>query len=116
MKINRKKSLKTNFKQKTIFKIDQYCIKTGAKKKYDHLINNYFKIDITDQEKMVIEAQIETLKFFLENADFNRLRGLYPELNGFNEVQITLATPDNCRDMTILYNGKTIKPEWKDEL
>ncbi len=63
--------------------------------------------------KKNIETQIEALKFFLENIDFSKLRTMYPELSGINELSITFMIPENFYETKIEYNYKTIKPEWK---
>jgi len=98
---------------KIVIELKHHCIKTGAKRKYSKLINRYFSRNLSDPEKIKIEAQIEALKFFLENADFNRLRGVYPELSGFDELSITLMIPDNHHEMKIAYNNRIVKPEWR---
>mmetsp|Transcript_4917 Transcript_4917/g.2744 ORF Transcript_4917/g.2744 Transcript_4917/m.2744 type:complete len:103 (+) Transcript_4917:8612-8920(+) len=95
-----------------ILTLKQHCIKTAAKRRYEQLINKCFSNKCSDHEKMLIEPEIEALRFFLDNADFVRLRGIYPELSGFNELPITLLIPDNQHEMKIIYNGKIIKPEW----
>jgi len=93
--------------------LKQHCIKTGAKRRYSKLINQYFSYTLSDHEKMEVEKQIEVLKFFLENADFNKLRGIYPELSGFDELPITLMIQENHSEMKIVYNDIIIKPEWR---
>ncbi len=98
---------------KIALKLQKYCIKTGAKRKYNKLINQYFNCALSGQEKMTIEAQIEALKFFLENADFIRLRGLHPELSGVDELSITLIIAEKYHEMTIAFNGKIIQPVWR---
>jgi len=59
----------------------------------------------------VVEAQIEALKFFLENANFERLRSSYPELSGIGELFITLMIPENHHKMEIAFNDIIIKCE-----
>ncbi len=93
--------------------LKQHCIKTGAKRKYNKLIHQYFSNTLSDKVKKEVEAQIEALKFFLENADFNRLRSVYPEFSGFDELSITLMIPKNHLEMEIAYNDITIRPEWR---
>ncbi len=95
-------------------KLAKHCIKTGAKRKYDKLISRYFNdISLSNQEKMLIEGQIAALKFFLENANFNQLRGVYPELSGLDELSIRLVIPENNREIEIAYDDRIIKPEWR---
>ncbi|MBT3310578.1 MAG: hypothetical protein HN737_12960 [Desulfobacterales bacterium] len=94
-------------------KLKHHCIKTGAEKKYNKLIKQYFISTLSELKKVDIEAQIEALKFFLENADFNRIRAAYPELSGFDELSITLMIPENHHEIKIAYKDIIINPEWR---
>ncbi|MCP3901742.1 MAG: hypothetical protein GY707_18690 [Desulfobacteraceae bacterium] len=91
----------------------RHCIKTGVKKKYSKLINQYFSSTLSCREKKEIEAQIQALKFILENINFSRLRTIYPELSGINILSITLMIPENYNELKIAYHDKIIEPEWK---
>ena len=93
--------------------LKQHCIKTGVKRRYSKLLNRYFNNVISDQEKVEIETKIEALKFFLENADFDQLRFVYPELSGFDELTIMLKIPENHHEITIAYKDRIINPEWR---
>ena len=61
----------------------------------------------------MIEGEIEALKFFLENVDFSRLRSVYPELSGADDVHLKLVIPEHHREMKIVYNDRIIQPEWR---
>ncbi len=94
-----------------VITLRRHCIKTGIKRRYNQLINQYFCNTLPDQEKIKIEVQIEALKFFLENADFEHLRRIYPELSGIDELSVTLIIPKNHNEITIAYDDRIIKPE-----
>ncbi len=47
------------------------CIETVARNEYRRCINEFFRLDRSNPE---LEARLETLQRFLEQADFRRLR------------------------------------------
>ena len=91
----------------------RHCIKTGVKRKYSKLINQYFSSKLSCQGKKEIETQIKALKFMLENINFSKLRAIYPELSGINILSITFMIPGNHNELKIAYHNKIIEPEWK---
>ncbi|MCK5784731.1 MAG: hypothetical protein KAH06_09795 [Desulfobacterales bacterium] len=93
--------------------LKNHCIQTGAKKEYERLLSSYFGNTCSENEKSVIEAKIDVLKFFLENADFPFIRGNYQELCGTCELPVRLVVPEDYSKMKIKYDDKEIKPEWK---
>jgi len=94
-------------------KLKRHCIKTAAKTEHNRLVMRYFSSDYPDNEKTVIEAQIEALKFFLEKADFARIRSVHPGLSGTGELPVSLKVPESLREMKIVFNGNKVRPEWK---
>ncbi len=97
---------------KIFLPLKKHCIETGAKKEYGRLLNIYFSNTCSENENAVIEEKIEALKFFLENADFSRIRGDYSELCGTYELTVKLNIPGDYSRMNIEYDNKEIKPEW----
>ena len=90
---------------KILLDLNQHCIQTAVKRKYNQLISIYFKSNRTENKKTV-EAEISLLKQALENLDFAWLRATYPELRGGGpeEIEISSGTDNN---ITILINGRT---------
>lgn len=103
------------------FKLNKYCIKTGARKAYEKLVKAYFQSaprneianELSENELTELELKIEGMKFFLENADFGYLRSTYPELNGSDNSLVKLIISDYPHNIQINCNGKIIRPEWK---
>jgi len=95
--------------------LNHHCIETGAKKKYEQLIKHYFSQRCSSAHKLLIERQIEALRFFLEHADFPTLRNLYPKLDGTHKLYVVLKISNNIRDIWIIINDKIVQPEWKDK-
>ena len=96
-----------------ILSLKKHCIETAAKKSYEQLIQSYFKNKGDDPS--VLEARIDALKFFIERADFARLRTDYPELSGNVQLPITLSIPEEFESMEIVMKDKRIQPEWKEK-
>jgi hypothetical protein len=94
-------------------KLKNYCIKTAAKKKHEKLLGRYLNNKYSYHEKSVLEVQMEALRFFLENADFQVLRSVYTELSGCQESSVSIRIPENKQDMEIVCNGRIIKTKWK---
>ncbi len=92
-------------------KLDEYCIETAAKKMYEHCLRKYFqKHQGTSSEELVLlETQIESLKYFLEHADFRFLRSQHPALNGFKGARVILVISQNKDAITIRCNTLIIK-------
>ena len=74
-------------------------------------MRGYFKASVSERESS--EARIEALLFFLENADFGFLRTRYPELNGGNDLCISLRIVPDPYLMSIGWDRNQIIPEWK---
>jgi hypothetical protein len=100
-------------KMQIIINLKKHCIETEIKKEYERLIKRYFDKKRFNDEKAFIEERIEPLKFFIEHADFSFLRKNYPELNGANDLQVVLNIPDQFFQTKIVFNNKTVTPEWK---
>ena len=90
--------------------LKKHCIETEAKRTYERLLNRYFDKSLSDHDRAILQEQIEGIKFFLEHADFRRLRSQYPELDGKHTIRLTLKIPKNRYDMIITYNGVKIAP------
>lgn len=86
------------------FDLCRHCIETEAKRLYNRFVSQYFKSQTGRQE---IEKKIEILKFFLEKADFARIRNTFPELSGNCDADITL-TVNKENQIIITINGKEI--------
>ncbi|MCF8069124.1 MAG: hypothetical protein K9L30_11110 [Desulfobacterales bacterium] len=93
--------------------LKNHCIETGIKKQSEQLIKKYFKKNITDDKKSIIEVQIDALKFILEHADFQKLRHNYPELCDNDETPVKIIIPDNYFKIIIMCYNQKISPPWK---
>lgn len=91
--------------------LDHYCIETAAKKAYEASLREYFrsKCGASVAALNLIEERIESLKFFLEHADFGSLRGQHPELNGNAHATVFLVVPDDGGAAAIRCGGRTIE-------
>ncbi len=91
--------------------LKHYCIETAAKKAYEACLREYFqgKCGSSVAALSSIEARIESLKFFLEHADFGSLRSQHPELNGNAHTTVFLVVPDDGGAAAIRCGGQTIK-------
>ncbi|MBW1650883.1 MAG: hypothetical protein JRJ44_09485 [Deltaproteobacteria bacterium] len=96
---------------KIVLDLRGFCIKKSAEKKYERALNKYFNKKISEDKKAAIEKEIEALKFFLQNADFSKLRGRYKELSGVKNIRVALLV--GKQDYKIVLNDKIIKPYWK---
>ncbi len=94
-----------------VLSLKNHCIETAAKKEYERLIQGYFKNKL--KGKSWLEVRIEALKYFLERADFSRLRSFYPELCGSVELPIKLKIPEDFQELKIIVKDRTIHPKWK---
>ncbi|MDM8556191.1 hypothetical protein QUF75_15820 [Desulfococcaceae bacterium HSG7] len=99
-------------------KLNKYCIETAAKKAYEYFLSECFKKnhDPTVEEQIVLETRIESLKYFLENADFRFLRSQHPELNGLKGAKVFLVIPQNKNAITVRCNTQIITPKWRNEI
>jgi hypothetical protein len=93
-------------------RIKKHCIETAAKKEYERLVLDCLKKKSATRLR-VVEAQMNGLKYFLENADFAKLRHRYTELRGNAEQPVMLKIPEDYRGLTIMIDEREIKPEWK---
>lgn len=92
-----------------------YCIETASKRMYETCISRYFNPLLPEQDKEILEYQIEVLKFFLEHADFRKLRHKHPELtSGTVKKNIRLIVADHPKDWIIICDDKKFEPEWKE--
>lgn len=94
-----------------IIDISRHCIETASKKKYNSLINQYFKAETTDIEKCIIEKQIIALVYFLENADFSDLRNRYSKTGSLSTISV-LIIPENLENMHIKFDTAMFYPVW----
>ncbi len=90
--------------------LTKYCIETASRKAYERLIRKLMKRQCADQ--MLIEAQLEILQYFLENADFSYLRSEYKILGGIDPVRITLEVQGDPKHLIILVGDQKIQPRW----
>jgi len=90
--------------------ISRLCIETAAQKKYESLIRQYFKAKTLDKEKNILEKQINALKYFLEKADFSKLRNFCSNA-GSIEIMAVLIVPRQIEDMHVCLNNKTFSVE-----
>jgi hypothetical protein len=95
--------------------IRNHCIETETKRQYEKLIKHYFSRLCSDADKPVMEFQIEALKFFLEHADFPKLRSAHPELACGGDNLAVLKIPKNFYDIRIIMNKKSLPPRWTDK-
>ncbi len=93
--------------------LKKHCIETEAKKMYERLIKQYFKKNGLEEEKKQIESTLESLKFFLEHADFPKIRSAYPELSGTTGLSVTLRIPRKAHDARIIINNQAVPPIWR---
>ena len=99
------------------FDLTNHCIETAAKKNYERLIRRYLKKETLPEEKAGIEDRMEILKYFLEHADFPRLRSRYPLLSGNHSHQVVISVGEGNKDITLKVNDTMIdmtkEKEWK---
>ncbi len=99
---------------KIVLDLKKHCIQTEIKKQYERCIRDYFSKHHAPEDESVLDIKIEALKFFLEHADFPRLRGQYPELNGSHEITVLLDIADDFYNIKIMTDDHEIHPEWQD--
>lgn len=93
--------------------LTKHCIETETKKAYERLIKQYFNKNTSNKDKNRIESTLEKLKFFLEHADFPKMRSAYPELGGASDLSVSLHIPENVQKAILTFNGRSVPPEWK---
>ena len=86
------------------------CIETNAKRTYESLLRKYFRMPNTDQQRRLLERQIEGLKFFLEHVDFRYMRANYAQLNGQSPTVVTLKIAPGLHDIEIDSSDGCIRP------
>lgn len=91
--------------------LSRHCIETASKKKYEQMIIQYFKTPGGDGEKSATEHHISALKYFLEKADFSKLRALCSKIDSNREA--VLIVPQNFEGMHICINQTILYPKWK---
>jgi len=97
-----------------ILDLTSHCIETASKKKYEHLIRQYFKPTATRKEKLVLEDQISALKYFLEKADFSELRNHCSNSNSIKKKAV-LIVAQPFKKIHIRFNKATFYPTWKSK-
>ena len=99
-------------------KLNKYCIETAAKKAYEHFLSKCFKknYSASAEEQILLETRIDSLKYFLEHADFRFLRSQHPELNGFKGASVILVIPQNENATTIICGTQIITPQWRKDI
>ena len=85
--------------------LSKHCIETELKRLHNKSVSQYFKSG-TDPK---LEKQIEIITKLLEQCDFARLRSMFPELAGNQEIMAELKVDKNDR-IIIFFNGRTIDP------
>ncbi len=88
--------------------LKKHCIETETKRVYERLISCYFQKSCSEQEKPVLETQIDGIRFFLENADFRDLRSRYDELSDNLKNRVILRIGEDRQKMEIACRGKAI--------
>ena len=84
--------------------LNNHCIETELKKKYNQSISKYFKNKSSDTD---LERQIENLNVALTTLDFGRLRKEFPALAGHHSDDVIFSF-DDAGKIHILINGKPI--------
>lgn len=97
-----------------ILDLTRHCIETASKKKYEHLIRQYFKTTAIQKEKFILENQISALKYFLEKADFPELRN-HCNNSDLIEKKAVLIVSQPFEKMHICFNNTILYPTWKNE-
>ena len=87
--------------------INRLCIETAAQKKYEGLIRQYFKGKALDKKKVALEKQINALQYFLEKADFSKLRNFCSNVGSVKTMAV-LIVPEKVEDMHVRLNNKTL--------
>jgi hypothetical protein len=100
------------------FNLKDHCVETEGKQMYERMIRCYLSKSCTEEEKSAIESQMDLLKYFLENADFRKIRSAYPSLAGNGDVAgVILDLCEEKKDMTMIVNRERfiVKKEnvWK---
>ncbi|OQY00806.1 MAG: hypothetical protein B6I26_05875 [Desulfobacteraceae bacterium 4572_130] len=100
-----------------ILNLSSHCIETASKKKFEHLIRQYFKKNITEKEKIIIEKQIAALKYFLEKADFSKLRNYCADCgaSGSIKTKAVLIITQHFKNMHIRFNNAILYRFWKNK-
>ncbi|WP_299983053.1 hypothetical protein [Desulfobacula sp.] len=75
-----------------ILNLTRHCIETASKRKYEHLIRQWFKLADTDKKRIPIEQQITALKYFLEKAEFSDLRNRCNKINPAEKKAVLIVS------------------------
>lgn len=89
------------------------CIQKESESRCEALIKDYFRKNVSEHEKEIMEQKLSALKFFLETVDFPRLRAAFPELAPSGEspgVQVGLTISQSVNEVKLHLNGQTIRP------
>ena len=73
-----------------VLHLDGHCVKTTAHREFLRLVNEFMEL-LTEPETVVIEAQIQLLRSFLEETDFAALRASDERLTGVVESWVRLS-------------------------
>lgn len=76
-----------------ILHLNGHCIKTAAHREFSRLIDLYMALP-ADADDKGMAFKIETLRLFLENADFPSLRANDERLTGISEVWVRMRWDD----------------------
>ena len=89
------------------FNLEDHCVETEGKKIYERLIRSLLNKSCHDEEKNAIELQMEHLKYFLENADFCKIRCAFPSLSGNGDrADVILDLSKEKKNITMRVNGE----------
>jgi len=85
-----------------------HCIQTAAKRTYEQMLNRYLSRNAEDDEAAILEKQIMGLTYFLQNADFQRLRSEYPDLDGRRHHRVTLEIHGDFKNVKIKWDDQRV--------
>jgi hypothetical protein len=90
-----------------------HCIQTSAKQAYERMLKRYLKKDVSDEDALILEKQIEGVIFFLKYADFSELRATYADLDGRRRHRVVLSVPRQVAEMKLQWDDQAVAPPWK---
>ena len=93
-----------------------HCIQTAARRKYEDLLRQVLKPSGQGRGSLLLEAEIEGLRFLLESCDFSHLRSRYPALSGREETRAVLQIPRDMKETVICCGGEKIRPKWRGKV
>ncbi len=87
--------------------LEQHCIETEIKKRYNRAVSDYLKTGGHDAQDL--EETIELFREALETFDFGGLRSRHPDLRGNSHADAGLYK-DEAGRLHITINGVDIEP------